>query len=318
MPHTWLVVLLAAAPAVRQGGAPLRVSGCGEQDAVVGQLPAGEQVEIRFALAGSAEACYKVRAAGKEGYLAGAAITGVEEFERGRREAPAMAAPAAAPPVAPPPGRKAVREEPAGLSRLGYRVELKYAPGLLEPPAAAGLVAVLDEEIRRLSAYLPCGPHERMTAVALAREAWLKAVDATEWAPEEHNGRIRVPADGALPASSAAIAHEVVHACLASSGRWPAWLHEGLAQRLSGETLAPEVRSQLRSALAAGNIPRLDRITQPWFRLGPRYAVVANGLALEAVEMAEQQYGASGLAALVRSPQTVAQFSAALDARLKR
>ena len=28
------------------------------------------------------------------------------------------------------------------------------------------------------------------------------------------------------------LAHETVHACLAALGNWPAWVHEGLAQRL--------------------------------------------------------------------------------------
>jgi len=33
-------------------------------------------------------------------------------------------------------------------------------------------------------------------------------------------------------------AHELVHACLANIGSWPAWLHEGLAQKLSGEPVS--------------------------------------------------------------------------------
>jgi len=38
------------------------------------------------------------------------------------------------------------------------------------------------------------------------------------------------------------IAHETTHACLTMLGEWPVWLQEGLAQKLSGEALAPAVR----------------------------------------------------------------------------
>ena len=46
------------------------------------------------------------------------------------------------------------------------------------------------------------------------------------------------------------LAHELVHACLTSipsgDAPWPAWLQEGLAQKLSGDKLEPAVREQLQ------------------------------------------------------------------------
>ena len=62
-------------------------------------------------------------------------------------------------------------------------------------------------------------------------------------------------------------AHELVHACLSNLGTWPAWLHEGFAQKLSGETLTPTMRNNLRALMRAEKVPRLENMSQSWSRL---------------------------------------------------
>src|SRR5258707_93184 len=90
IPH---LLLFAAALTVKQDQAPLR-SGCEARDQVVATLPAGTPVEIRFAMSGPAETCYKISAkvGGNDtiGYVPASALTGLESFEQGLKNAPTL------------------------------------------------------------------------------------------------------------------------------------------------------------------------------------------------------------------------------------
>lgn len=81
-----LIALLAAPPQVGRGGAVLRES-CDAESAVIAQLAPGTAISIRFAMNGERGGCFKVEAAGKQGYLSEAGLDGLEDFERGRRSA---------------------------------------------------------------------------------------------------------------------------------------------------------------------------------------------------------------------------------------
>src|SRR5580704_7385126 len=66
-------------------------NGCGADDDTIVTLAPGEPLTIRFRLASEAGPCYKVaaQAGGKtvEGYLPAAAIAGLDDFEKGLRDA---------------------------------------------------------------------------------------------------------------------------------------------------------------------------------------------------------------------------------------
>src|ERR1700677_2018994 len=85
-----LLAILALALTVKQDRTPLR-NGCATDSDLVATLPGGAQVTIRYALAGEATPCYKIatQVDGRavEGYLTADAIQGLDEFEKGRREA---------------------------------------------------------------------------------------------------------------------------------------------------------------------------------------------------------------------------------------
>src|SRR5258708_24306982 len=82
-------------------------SGCGESDPVVARLHAGDPVQVKFSLAGEKQPCYVVSATvdGKvvEGNLPADALTGLEEFDRSRRNAAPVIASAEAPKATPAP-----------------------------------------------------------------------------------------------------------------------------------------------------------------------------------------------------------------------
>jgi hypothetical protein len=76
--------------AVREPATPLR-DGCSADSDVLASLNAGAPVKIRYALAGESVPCYKVtvETGGKtlEGFLPASAISGLDEFEKGLRDA---------------------------------------------------------------------------------------------------------------------------------------------------------------------------------------------------------------------------------------
>jgi hypothetical protein len=96
---------------------------------------------------------------------------------------------------------------------------------------ARTLVPILDSEFTRVSEALGCRSEERLTAIVQTPEAYRQSTGAAERSGGQFDGRIRVALLEKTPGdlTRQTFAHEIVHACLAQTGEWPAWLHEGLA-----------------------------------------------------------------------------------------
>src|ERR1044072_936124 len=88
MPGLLLALLLAAA--IKDGPIPLR-SGCFADASVLGSLPSGAPVTIRYSISAEGEPCYKVSVdvdgKTREGYLPASALIGLEELDQARRQA---------------------------------------------------------------------------------------------------------------------------------------------------------------------------------------------------------------------------------------
>ena len=117
-----------------------------------------------------------------------------------------------------------------------------------------------------------------------------------------------------------ALAHELVHACLTSipsgSTPWPAWLQEGLAQKLSGDVLRPAIREQLRQLAAAHAIPRLENLGQDWSSMAKQNAVAAYSLALSAADALYENYANYGIRNVLTNPDRLPRITADLDQKL--
>src|SRR5258707_254005 len=138
--HGIAILFFASTLVVKQDQASLR-SGCEARDEVVAALPAGSPIEIRFAMPGATETCYKVATTvnGKalQGYLPASALMGLEEFESARLSAPSVggsssgAQPApglSAPPISGPPDHPLVKasamlgqEQPRAALEIGKK-----------------------------------------------------------------------------------------------------------------------------------------------------------------------------------------------------
>jgi hypothetical protein len=203
----------------------------------------------------------------------------------------------------------------------GNRVLLRYDTGVVSPETARQMGTVVDETFARVSAQLGCTAEERIVAIVQSREAYRKATDAAEWSGGLYDGRIRLPLltqdrEAIDRQTIRALAHETTHACLTMLGRWPAWLQEGMAQKLSGDTLSPSTRAQLLQLARDNRLPRLSQLGQNWSRLNSEQAQLAYQIALLAAETLYSGYGTDGVRNLMRNPDRLRDVTADIERRL--
>jgi len=201
----------------------------------------------------------------------------------------------------------------------GMRVVLRYDSVTVPTDTARAMVNVVDSTFARVSQQLGCYAEEKIVTIIQSRDAYQKATDAAEWSGGQYDGRIRVPVMNGQQMDARqeqVLAHETTHACLAMLGEWPSWLHEGMAQKLSGQTLAPESRAELVQLAKAGQLPKLESLRQGWSGLDALHARLAYSLALEAVDALYENFGNDGVRNLMRNPERLAVISAELDKRL--
>jgi hypothetical protein len=218
---------------------------------------------------------------------------------------------------------QALREKDAdrtGEPLYSPRFSFRYDPAVMPRETARALLGVLEQEFSRISFELGCAAAERLAVIAQTREDYLRATGAAEWSGGQFDGRIRVAlleGDPGGAVTRRALAHELVHACLAAAGAWPAWLHEGLAQRLSGETLSEPRRAAIRAAAKENGLPRLANLSQSWSRMSSGHAALAYGTSLYAVELFYQHHAAFGIRNLLRSPEQLERVMTDLDRRIR-
>ena len=220
--------------------------------------------------------------------------------------------------------KKILREY--GTSRLmktliGSRAQLKYTPGTLLEADAHNLLTMIDREYTRISEELGCNNKERITAIAQNQLDYQRATDAAEWSSGQFDGRIRVAlleAGKLGEETRLTFSHEIVHACLANLGTWPAWLHEGLAQRLSGRSLSAAARQQVHESARTNGLPKLNRMSQTWSRMSAEHATLAYAAALAAVDAFYDRFKEMGIRNLLRNPEQLPQIADQLDKVLRQ
>jgi hypothetical protein len=201
----------------------------------------------------------------------------------------------------------------------GLRVLLRYEPDAVKPDLARSMVLALDAELERISGQLGCSTRERLIAIVQSRDAYLKSTGAAEWSGGRYDGRIRIALieDEAVgPRTRSVFAHEVVHACLASMGNWPPWLHEGLAQWFSGERLSPQERAWVRKRVEERAFPKLAGLGRNLGAMDSEAARATYGLALEAATLLMEQYSGLGLRNVLANRNLLEQVTGELNRKL--
>ena len=217
---------------------------------------------------------------------------------------------------------RAAREVAADRSSeklVGIKFNFRYDDQAVTADQARALVPILDSEFTRISEVLGCRSEERMTAIVQTPEAFRQSTGAAEWSGGQYDGRIRVALLEKAPGEHTrqTFAHEIVHACLARTGDWPAWLHEGLAQKLSGQAIPAEQRAQVKRLAKDGALPGLMQMGRSWSRLSADHAAIAYTTALIAMEQFFETYGDSGVRNLLQNPASLARVASEIDSFLR-
>jgi hypothetical protein len=218
--------------------------------------------------------------------------------------------------------KREVEADKSGEKLYGSRVLVRYESGALPADTARALLGMLDSEVARISEQLGCNSTERLVAVVQTRQAYFQATGAAEWSGGLYDGRIHIPLDNGAPVDAhlrRLLAHETVHACLAlipsGASPWPSWLHEGLAQKLSGDRLNPAMRQQILRTAEEHAIPRLEQLGQNWSGLSTANAQIAYAMALAAVDLLMENETYS-IRNVLNNPDRLPQITADLDKRL--
>jgi len=219
--------------------------------------------------------------------------------------------------------RAALREkqnDKSGEKKFGTRFLLRYDGAVADSDTAGAMMSMLEEEFARISMQLGCRAEERIVTIVQSREAYLQTTGAPEWSGGRYDGKIHIPIldrKQAVGGSRQVFAHEIVHACLANIGSWPSWLHEGLAQRLSGGSLQPGTAEAVRILAKQGQLPKLSALGQGWGRKSAAEARLAYGMSLMAVDLFFQYHSAMGIRNLLNNPEALPRVTEDLDRRLR-
>jgi hypothetical protein len=215
---------------------------------------------------------------------------------------------------------KEVAHDKSSDKLIGLRVALRYEGQAMPYATAKTMLEVLDGEVSRVSGIIGCPTHERLIAVVQSPNDYRQGAQAAEWSGGQFDGRIRVPfpSGGEFDARMRrTFAHEVTHACLANMGPWPAWLHEGLAQRLSGESLPAPMREALKELANRKQLPKLQDLQRDWSNMSSENARIAYALALAGADEMVDGYGASlGLRTILSSPALLDRATNEINKRL--
>jgi len=213
--------------------------------------------------------------------------------------------------------------DPASERLVGMHIAVRYARQAVPVDAARAILDMLDEEYARISGQLGCSSSERIVAIVLDRAAYLRSTGAAEWSGGWYDGRIHIAWTGEKTVGAQmrrGLAHELVHACLTSipSGDvpWPAWLQEGLAQKLSGDKLEAGTRDQLQRLAHTHQLPRLEELHPDWSRMSAGEARTAYNISLAAADALYENYSGDSLRNILRNPENLGQVTEELDKKL--
>jgi len=197
---------------------------------------------------------------------------------------------------------------------------LHYPGAQVSSTMAREMLDALDEEYARIRHELGCVIGAKVTAVVIPFDVW-QASGHAPWSGGAFDGRILVPLvyekSRVGPQMRKVFAHEMVHACISRFGNFPTWLHEGLAQHLSGDRLTEDHRRMLRQGLAAGKLPPLERMSGSWMGLDSHQAATAYAYSLWAAEVWIASEGAESIRQVLRNPGRLGELTARANQLLR-
>ena len=150
---------------------------------------------------------------------------------------------------------------------------------------------VLEREYQRIGRALQTFPSEPITVMLYTNREFQDLTRAPGWAAGSYDGRIRVAVGGSASEGEIdrVVTHELVHAVIATAGRVPAWLNEGLATHLESSDPAWAAATLRRSAA----IMPLADLVRGFSGFDEQQAVVAYAESAVAAEVLIAQLGSN-------------------------
>jgi tetratricopeptide (TPR) repeat protein len=150
---------------------------------------------------------------------------------------------------------------------------------------AARATDILESAFWRIGKTIGAYPSDPVVVMLYTETQFRDVTLAPEWSGGVYDGRIRVPAAGAVQSPrlfERVLVHELTHAMIASLAPRgiPAWLHEGLAQHFEGDDPA----AARRRLEAIGVVIPLRYLEGSFTRLGAEQAMVAYDESLVVVD----------------------------------
>lgn len=212
--------------------------------------------------------------------------------------------------------RREMSSDRSSRKSYGSRFLVRYDDAEVSPEMARAMVDALEQEYSRIAAELGCGAQERIPVIVQSPQAYRKTTEAANWSGGQYDGRIHVAlfeARSIGPRTRMTFAHELVHACLAEFPGVPAWMNEGLAQRLSGEATAPGRERAIGAVPPAGEAPALASLERSWSNLDAEKAAAAYAISLKAVNLIYDRYSYYTIRNIIRNPDLMRKLTAELD-----
>jgi len=153
--------------------------------------------------------------------------------------------------------------------------QVRYPPGAGNAAQASRIGEILEAAYNRVGNTLAIYPRGTVPVLVYPAGDFRGLTGAESWVAALYDGKIRLPQTKQLMGNPARLrevcTHEYVHAAIASRTRaCPAWLHEGLAQAISGAKLES---AALRAWARSGRLPAFQKLGRSLGAAGDEGAV---------------------------------------------
>jgi tetratricopeptide (TPR) repeat protein len=181
---------------------------------------------------------------------------------------------------------------------------LKYEGGQAPAPFRRQMLEVLERHYNDLEHDLDYSPRSPIQVVLYTQQQFFDLTKAPQWTGALNDGKLRIPINGLQQVDSnlsRVLKHELAHSFinLASNGRAPTWLNEGIAQLEEPQSIARDGK-RLASLYSSGhNIP-LNQLETSFTRFSEAEAAVAYAQSLASAEYIREVYGISSLSLMLK------------------
>jgi len=186
---------------------------------------------------------------------------------------------------------------------------------------ASEVIRTLEDQFQSLQSELHYTPAEPIAVILYTRETFRDVTHVPDWAGALNDGRIRVPVQG-MESVSAPLAislkHELTHSFLfqKTQGRCPSWLHEGIAQWMTGRRSGQNA-AQLIAMFQGSKGKSLRSLEGSWMKFSSSESWFSYGWSLAVVESIEANSGSDGLDRLLDAMRAESSGEAALREALR-